>query len=360
MLALLVSTLENIGLPLLYGTGLLVIVYLVRGLVASFRGIFFALDRLQAFIYNPFRILFWLWRGNIPCILFRVCLVSGIAPAWWLLAYVITFPIRVINTLYFDILLFGLVSLHDALQEWWSPRLKGYRFKRGIVYAAHWLFGFPIRFVRFCWHIFLYICDSALMSGISLFLPTFTMFHGTSFSRAAIGITQRGRWLVGRGDFVGAGVYFGLEERTAYHYAPRGSDAAIILARVTPLPTRGSITLALAERALIGRDGRELSRRLGKTIWRTIEHFRDDQNWWEYCVIQPNKTDSFVHLWRARPIALVKGASLIRVWGGFAHTCRAPKMWLAGGLCWLGFALTAQPLWAASSFLYQAFFGRFW
>ena len=60
-----------------------------------------------------------------------------------------------------------------------------------------------------------------------------TMYHGTSFDEAATKISQSGKWYVGSGNYVGTGIYFGIAESTAKHYAPSGKDRGIIMSRVT-------------------------------------------------------------------------------------------------------------------------------
>ncbi|CAA6800087.1 MAG: Unknown protein, partial [uncultured Sulfurovum sp.] len=66
----------------------------------------------------------------------------------------------------------------------------------------------------------------------------------------------------------------------------------------------------------LGYKGDEISRRFPK-LWSSVEHWRVDEGWFEYCILQPvSKKGSLVKTWRARPIALVQGNKLVRIWGG--------------------------------------------
>ncbi len=41
-------------------------------------------------------------------------------------------------------------------------------------------------------------------------------------------------------------------------------------------------------------------------------------NWFEYCLIQSDSRGEYVKVWRARPIAVLKGGKVSRIWGGFS------------------------------------------
>ncbi|NOZ91640.1 MAG: hypothetical protein GXO60_10200 [Epsilonproteobacteria bacterium] len=157
--------------------------------------------------------------------------------------------------------------------------------------------------------------EPIVMTGVDVVFPTYTMYHGTSYGEAHADITQNGRWFVGDGNYAGTGIYFGMAERVAKHYS--NSDT-IILVRVMLSFNRNIATTPYSIRNNIGLGfrGDEISRRLPK-FWSSIEHYRRDNGWFEYCIIQPpEKKYTMVTTWRARPIAVVKDGKLDRIWGG--------------------------------------------
>ncbi len=331
--------------------GILFLVYLLRGVAWLFSGLFFALNRVQWFVFNPIRILFANVDNGFGHALFRLLLVSLIAPVWWLLAYLLTYPLRLATAVYFDIILYGVVSSHDALQELFNPKMRRYRHHEGIVYGFFWLVGFPVRLVQFIGKASLNVLDAVLMFDISLAIPTLTMYHGTRFVGAGVDITQKGTWLVGSGDFVGSGIYFGISDKTAKVYARRHSDMSLVLVRFTPAFTRPAGSLPRKDRVLVGTNGEELSRRLHRP-WAVIEHYRPGRDWWEYCLVQPDKAGQFVRSWRVRPIAVEKPDGLERVWGGYYNICKMPAVWEVAVPAWIFNIFAFPALSALTEFVY--------
>lgn len=313
---------------------ILFITFLLRRVIWIFRHPFYLLNSVQWFLYNPLRIFLKDTSGSSGKNLFRFLLVTLIVPAYWLIAHILMTPFRLVNALYFDVVLYWSVMLDDGVQEIFHPKLGSYRYESGIRYALHWLIAFPWRLTRFAGKSIFTLLDSFLMLGISIVLPTFTMYHGTHFDSAAVPIAQSGRWLVGSGDYAGSGIYFGMNRRVAEHYAQGGTQQGILIVRVTPTFTRNSATLPDSLRSLIGGNGQELSRRL-PFPWGTIEHWRADSKWWEYCIVQPNKAGQYVTSWRIRPIAALRSGTPCRIWGGMAHYSHTINGWVAGAGCWV-------------------------
>jgi hypothetical protein len=144
------------------------------------------------------------------------------------------------------------------------------------------------------------------------------MYHGTNHGSVSASITQQGKWLVGDGNYVGTGIYFGMSKRVAEHYAD--SQNTIILVRVTLMFNRAIATTSnnIRNNIGLGHGGDEISRNFPK-FWSSVEHWRNDSGmgWFEYCIIQPvSKKGTTLTTWRARPLALVQGNSLVRIWGG--------------------------------------------
>ena len=326
------SIVANAGIPgfVYVVAGLLAFlaaVFLFRNLIWAVRYPFLFLNWLQWQLYNPIRDSWKDPRSSVPALVFGILFYSGVGPLYWLAVHIALTPIRIVNSLYFDIVLYWSVVFCDSIFEFVHPRLS-YRYRgRRMNYLTAWLWFSPIRF----WNIFkrngLALLEGILMCGVDIVFPTYTMYHGTSFKGIATNIAQRGRWYVGGGDYAGSGVYFGLYRNTAEHYS-KGEDHALICARVTLFPCRNSATLERALRKKIGSDGCGISSGL-PFIWKSIEHWRDHSyaQWFEYCLIQPGKSGQYIHTWRARPICVLKHAIPKRIWGGLS-------LWVggAGGL----------------------------
>ncbi|HNX01140.1 MAG TPA: hypothetical protein PLE74_09600 [Candidatus Cloacimonadota bacterium] len=293
-------------------------VYLLRNIIWQLRYPFLLLNWVQWVSYNPIRDQ---WRDphNFRSHMgFNLLLLSGIALVWWCIMHIALTPIRLMNAIYFNIILYWTVNLCDSLDELFHPRKGEYRHAKWKHYWKLWFSGFPRRFM----HVFSRngsaLLEGLLMVGVDTVFPTYTMYHGTSFKGVATNIAQKGRWLVGGGDYAGSGIYFGFYKKTAEHYA-QDEDHAIIVARVTLFPCRNSATFPGRLRKKIGSDGIGITEGLGFP-WKSIEHWRDHSyaQWFEYCLIQPDMAGKYVRTWRARPIAILKNNMPSRIWGGIS------------------------------------------
>ncbi|MBU0655286.1 MAG: hypothetical protein KJ914_09165 [Gammaproteobacteria bacterium] len=315
-------------------TALLVATFLLRHVIWFLRHPFYLLNEIQWFLYNPLRLFQKNTSGNGGRWLFRLLLGTLVAPLYWVGIHILMTPLRMLNAIYFDLLLYWSVMLDDGIQEVFHPKLGSYRYESGLRYFLHWLLGLPWRLARFAGKSLFTLLDSLLMLGISILWPTLTMYHGTGFESAAVPIVQRGLWYVGSGDYVGSGIYFGMRRRVAEHYAPSGYQQGIVIVRITPTFTRNSATLPDKLRWLVGRNGQELSRQL-PFPWATLEHWRHDfGHWWEYCIVQPGKAGKFISNWRIRPIAVLRSGNPTRIWGGMAHYSHTMAGWVAGASSW--------------------------
>lgn len=211
--------------------------------------------------------------------------------------------------------------LDDILQELFYPKMGRIRHLSGFKYYLAWLIGFPFRLIKFLVKAPLTILDSIFMFATSAVLPTFTMYHGSDFSSAVSDITQKGKWLVGSGNFAGSGIYFG-NKKAALHYSRSKGDQGLIVARVTLTPTINAAALSQNLRNLVGQmgyAGEQLSNRL-PFPWATIEHWRRDLGWWEYCIVQKNKAGRYISSWRIKPVAILDGEGKPRrLWNGQSH-----------------------------------------
>ena len=141
------------------------------------------------------------------------------------------------------------------------------------------------------WHGSLIIIESAIWTVIEVFLPTLTLFHGTSNDAAESIVacpnrgSYRGRdvgiWRVGGGNYAGNGIYFAPARSTARHY----SAGAIIVCRVT---LGSTLDLGMAPYHVYYQCGKPNA--LEATRWGlennyvTGEWWRPDEGWWEYCM----------------------------------------------------------------------------
>jgi len=290
----------------------------IRPLIYYFEPIFFQLNKLLWFISNPIR---FLWKNPNKGISrsFWVFLTwTGIITSWWVLIYILTIPIRLILAIYYDVILYITVSLTDNIEELINPKIGIIKYKKGFDYIFTYLITIPYRLIKFLFRSSFYIVDSFLMLGISIVFPTYTMYHGTSFSNAGSKISQSGKWYVGTGNHVGTGIYFGIEESTARHYAPSGDDMGIVISRVTLIFCKTVATMRKDHREMVG-NGEALSQHT-KGFFRSIEHWRNGSlGWWEYCILKPQKIGQFIKSWRLRPVAITKNSNITRLYGGFSH-----------------------------------------
>ena len=319
------------------------ITYANKNIVWSMRHIFLGSNYIQWDLYNPLRFVFKNSKSEVSRKTYIALMVTFITPIYWLVIHILMTPLRVINAIYFDILLFLSVSLDDALLEVFDPKKGKYRKIKGTKYILSWIIGLPFRFSKLILKIIIMTFDVFIMLGTSLLLPVLTMYHGTDFEGKATNILQTGLWKVGEGDYAGSGIYFGINREVAEHYASHGKQSTIIVARVIATFTRNQSTLKKDTRNLVGKDGKRLSKDLGKP-WATIEHWRTDRGgWWEYCLVQPGRARQLVKSWRIRPVAVTKEGQLARVWGGFSHYSFDPKSIAIGVVSWCGIWLVVGP-----------------
>jgi hypothetical protein len=266
-------------------------------------------NRLQWFLIWPARHWMRDRHSDWPYLLF--VLLSPVMVVYRVAAYVVLSPLRLLNAIYFNNILFWSVSLRDGIADLVQPLYN----KQGAQYVLQWILFFPWRFIRFCIKYPGTILQGLAMTAFDLLWPTLTLFHGTG-KREAVTIARTGEWHAGSGDFVGTGLYFGLQPEIAQHYARYRNDPLILIARVTLAPCRPVATLPPDLRKRIGRDGGSISREL-KFPWVSLEHWRKDRQWYEFCLVQPSKYKA-IKPWRVRPLCAVGKTASERLPGGAA------------------------------------------
>ena len=348
---------QNFSPDLVLGTVLLIVgfyililvfIYMFRGVLWWFSGAFYLVDEFMWLLYNPLRVFMRAnkkqregVKGKVTRGSFLLFTTFLIAPAYKLVIYFLTTPLRLLTAIYFDVIMYLFVMASDTIEELFNPKLGAMRFKKGFKYFVLWIVMFPYRLLWFFIKNILALVDSAMMVIVSLAWPTFTMFHGTSHE-SVTSIERAGRWLVGGGNFAGSGIYFGRSIKTAKLYAGtkpfvngKGETVfPIIMARVTLSVLRNITTLREDDRKKVadrsGQGGRELAQRI-KFPYYATEFWRVDNGWWEYCLIRGGEDGKLVKTWRIRPVgyAHVKPensyeGALQRLWGGKSHYCLSP------------------------------------
>ena len=240
--------------------------------------------------------------------------------------YIILTPLRFVNAIYYNMVVHCLFEMINYLIEVVVP--SNSKEGSGDNFLM-WTLLLPWRIVKYpIWHGTLTVVESAIWTVIDTFVPTLTLFHGTS-AHAAESITQgpgrvcskdwyRGVWNVGTGNYAGNGIYFAPKRSTALHY----SAGSLIVCRVSLGKT---LDLGLAPKHVYNLCGKPNA--LGVTDWGmkhgyvTGEWWRGDPRarWWEYCMYdwQNRYNDS----WRIRPLYVIRvyDSSIQRIPGGMIH-----------------------------------------
>ena len=190
-----------------------------------------------------------------------------------------------------------------------------------------WIVLLPYRIIKYViWHGSLTIIESVIWTVVEIFLPTLTLFHGTSNNAADAIVASpnrgsyRGRdvgiWRVGGGNYAGNGIYFAPARSTAKHY----SAGAIIVCRVT---LGNTLDLGIAPYHVYYQCGRPNA--LEATRWGldndyvTGEWWRPDEGWWEYCMY--DWQNRYNYSWRIRPLYVIDlyNGHIQRIPGGMCH-----------------------------------------
>lgn len=216
---------------------ILVLTFLLSRVAWGIGVLFFGLNRLQWFLYNPLRFLFKNRYSGRPWALHNFLLFSGIGPTYWILVHLFTIPLRLLNALYFNAILAWSLMMHDSLAELIKPQLGRYRYLKGWKYAAQWLFGLPWRLGVFLAKNLVAVVEACLMIGFDTVWLTLTMYHGTEFEGQANDIAQKGRWYVGPGAYAGSGINFCMHRQVGVQYArvPPESSRAVQATGIPPV-----------------------------------------------------------------------------------------------------------------------------
>lgn len=231
--------------------------------------------------------------------------------------YVLCAPLRFVNAVIYNIFIHIPCALHDYVAEVFYPMGEGMRNLNKWEYLWQYFKKLPYRFGKFLLKRGIFtILESVIYTLVDIVVPTLTMYHGTSYT-ASHKITggNKVEFIVGRGNYAGNGIYFGIsKDTTAYHY----QKGAIIVARVS-LGRVMNVNITPDDvRKNVKYNGNYL------TIWglqrkvRTNEWWRD-KCWWEYCMLQSSGV--YRDSWRIRPLYVinVRTGFKERIYKGMAH-----------------------------------------
>lgn len=289
-------------------------------LIWHIRGPFLGLNWLQWTLMAPWRPLVRDVDGVAAHRWFRRLLPLWLA--YGFVAYLVLAPLRLVNAIYFDLALFWTVALRDGLADVMFPSYPG---RRGRDYVISWVTRLPVRLASVFVRCSLALLQGLIMAAFDLIWPTVTLFHGTEFYDLPLGlspakdIVRFNRWMIGPRCHLGTGIYFGLWERVARHYARNCAVPAVVVARVSLDPSRAEITLPAGIRSQIGHNGRAINEQLGFP-WASLEFWRSDlsTHWYELCLLLHQAAEP-VRTWRVRPICVIVRGVPQRVPGGPAH-----------------------------------------
>ncbi|WP_434575115.1 hypothetical protein [Riemerella anatipestifer] len=226
-------------------------------------------------------------------------------------------PLRFLNAMYYNIWIYGLWNIRDHFADIFNPKVKGMRFRKGFLYGVYWLFGLPYRLIKYSTIGVIQFCEGIVFVFIDTVYPALTMYHGTEKTISINNISKPGKWLVGNGNYAGSGLYFTMNKRVARHYARFNSNSVIICSRVS-LGRVINLSLAPNEiRNSVKFNGDRITDWGLSKGFTTAEWWRDDQKWWEYCILN-RRSGKEIKTWRIRVLYIenVNDGKKERIWGG--------------------------------------------
>lgn len=242
-----------------------------------------------------------------------------------MILYLFLFPLRFLNAVCYNLLIHVPFELFNYLMEVVTPESR----KEGHGNFLVWLLTFPWRLLKYpVWHGSLTIVESLAYTLAETFLPTLTLFHGTSEEAAEIIVSSpdryidnncrdKGIWRVGKGNFAGDGIYFAPKRATAEHYSGNGT---IIVCRVTLGRTLDLGFAPCRVYKACGMADAHMATEWGlKNGYTTGEWWRSDAGWWEYCMY--DWQNRYNYSWRIRPLYVVRVCDnhIQRIPGGMSH-----------------------------------------
>lgn len=293
--------------------------------------------RVWALMALPFFILNWLqfwlskpWRPFMKKNKFSDSVKPAMRTVLYIAQipfYIALFPLRFINAVYYNILLYNLYAWSNYIVEVFIPSDPW----EGESNIGDWFKYLPKRIGKYLLlHASLTTIESVIWTAVDTFIPALTLFHGTAapfadnmlcdpyrnnpWSRARGWKT--GVWNVGGGNYAGDGIYFGISRNTLRNY----QKGVAIAARVTPGKTIDTVLMPDYVYQAAGHPDAKVVSNWGLNHgYVTGEWWRADGPWWEICLY--DRQNRYNESWRIRPIYAIYAHSGImqRIKGGPAH-----------------------------------------
>lgn len=151
--------------------------------------------------------------------------------------YIALTPLRLLNALFFNLAVHCTFEMFNYVMEVIYPSSE----REGNGSFIKWPAMLPWRIIKYpLWHGALTMIESLFWTAVDIFLPTLTLFHGTTTAAADCIVASPGRgkyrygdvgiWRVGGGNYAGDGIYFAPARSTAEHYS---GGESLIICRVT-------------------------------------------------------------------------------------------------------------------------------
>jgi hypothetical protein len=267
---------------------------------------FWFLNRLQHILTEPWRYIFktsWLRDGSKE-------IIRPILYVTQLLLYVVTTPLRLLNAINYNILIYGVTELYDLISEVVQPSI----WEEGDGSWWRWTYMLPWRIIKYpIYHGSLVLIEGAVWTVIDVIIPAITMYHGTDLiaGQAITGKAGR-RWTDGtftasQSSWGGIGVYFASRRSVArgYAYDPHrlnGMNPVMIVCRVSLGKIINYSLAPFFTYFCAGPNGvpSTLNKYAEENGYNTGEWWNRRGGYWEYCMF--DWQNKYNHPWRIRPI----------------------------------------------------------
>lgn len=243
--------------------------------------------------------------------------------------YLALFPLRFVNAVYYNIVLYNLYAWSNYIIEVLAPTDD----TEGAAGFGEWIIYLPKRIGKYwLYHGLLTTIESIVWTIIDTFVPSVTLYHGTAETYADNMLCDPNRnakrthskgwltgvWNVGGGNYAGDGIYFGIFRKTLRNY----EQGAAIVARVTMGKTIDTVLMPDSVYYTAGKPNAKAVSNWGLNNGYVCgEWWRRDRgtNWWEICLY--DRQNRYNDSWRIRPIYVIHSDNGImqRIPGGPAH-----------------------------------------
>ena len=271
------------------------------------------LNRIQLILTGPWRYpLKYIWLGESSRNFFR--------PVFYvlqILLYIATTPLRLLNAILYNIVLYCITELYDLFYEVLEPT----NFDEGGYQGAwKWTLWLPFRLIKYpIFHGSLVIIESVVWTIIDIFIPTITLYHGTDLNaaKAITGSAKRNislwdNWLAGtfkasdiNNAWGGMGVYFASSRRVVISYSQRaisrtGGVPVFMACRVSLGKIINYAVAPLRVAYNTGGSGNPavLNKYAEENGYTTAEWWNG--GYWEYCMF--DWQNRYNYPWRIRPL----------------------------------------------------------